>query len=504
MPERAEVVAAGEVEQNARTNVDEGTTAQSTLGPRRLGLLQVVAQSLATNAPVFNALTFLPLIAGGAGGAGAGGAVPLSVALSAMAAFGIAWTLTRFSRHVDATGSVYVFISRSFGDRTGTAFGSLNYLSIVLGPLTPLIFGGYLETYLADRFGLHVPWWQLSLGLIAVTAAVLALGVSISTRAQLVWTLLAMLTITVFAVVVIVGGLDGGAVPPQAPFDAGSATHGWLGIGWGMLYGLFIFAGVESAQNLAEETPNPRRSIPRAMLIVVGLLAVYYLLVAYATVVGFRLDGGAIAGDASPLLSLAAPGAFGASWLVDLLTAMLLLDIVSLTIATCVYGSRGLFALARDGRLPAALTRVSRKRSIPAVATAVPVVWMVVLVVFTHVTGPLFAEEGAPEYMPVFSWIGGTSGLITAIVYGTVCLGAFGWLRRRERRPAFLVTAAGVGVLAACAILFSNLYDAPAAMYVALALVVAYLVFSFVQSTVQRRRGRFGLSTARLAKSDDA
>jgi amino acid transporter len=484
------------------TNVDEKLTSRAALGPRRLGLPQVVAQSLATNAPVFNALTFLPLIAGGANGPGAGGAVPLSVVFSAMAAFGIAWTLARFSRHVDATGSVYAFISRSFGDRTGTAFGSLNYLSIVLGPLTPLIFGGYLETYLDGRFGLHVPWWQLSLGLIAVTGVVLTLGVGMSTQVQLVWTLVAMLTITAFAVVVIMSGLDRGAVPAQAPFDVGSSPHGWLGVGWGMLYGLFIFAGVESAQNLAEETPNPRHSIPRAMLIVVGLLAVYYLLVAYATVVGFGLDGGAIAKDAAPLLSLAAPGSFGAAWLVDLLTVMLLLDIVSLTVATCVYGSRGLFALARDRRLPAPFTRVSRKRSIPVVATAAPVVWMGVLVIATHVTGPLLAQDGTPEYMPVFTWIGGTAGLITAIMYGTVCLAAFGWLRRRDSRPVSLATAAGVGVLAGCAILFTNLYHAPASMYVALALVISYLAFSFVQSTIQRRRGRFGLSMARLQESE--
>lgn len=51
---------------------------------------------------------------------------------------------------------------------------------------------------------------------------------------------------------------------------------------------------------------------------------------------------------------------------------------------------------------------MSRKRSIPVVATAVPVVWMVVLVIATHVTGALLAQEGAPEYMPVFSRIGGT------------------------------------------------------------------------------------------------
>jgi hypothetical protein len=127
-----------------------------------------------------------------------------------------------------------------------------------------------------------------------------------------------------------------------------------------------------------------------------------------------------------------------------------------------------------------------------------------VLVVGVHVTGPLVAGEGTPEYMPVFAWIGSTQGLITAIVWGTLCLGAFGWLRSRDSRPAVLLTAAGLGVLAASGALFSSLYQAETSMYVALALVIAFLVFSFVQSTVQRRRGQFAPAGFISGKEDFA
>ncbi|WP_028921692.1 APC family permease [Pseudonocardia acaciae] len=480
-----------------------------TLGARGLGLTDVVAQALGAVGPVFGALTFLPLIAGG-GGAGAGGAVPLSILFSAAAVFGVAWTLSRFARRLDTTGSVYDYISRSFGDRAGTAFGSLSYFATILGiATTPLIFGGYLEDFLASRFGLTAPWWLISLGFVVVVAVVLALGVSISTRAQLALTLLSMLTVIAFSVSVIVRGLAGGAVPAQAPFDVGSSTGGWLGVCWGLLYGLFIFSGFESAANLAEETPNPKRSVPRAMLITVGLVTTFHLLVAYATVVGFGLDGGEVARYPVPLLALAAPGSFGAAWLVDLLTVMVLLDIFALTVAICVGGSRGLFALARDGRLPAAFTKVSRTRNIPVLGVTVPVVWMAVVVIAVHVTGGLLsrAQEGsdqlAPEYMPVFSWLGGLQGLVTAITWGTVCLGALGWLRRRDSRRGYLVGAAGLGVLAGCGVLFASLYHAPASVYVALALVIAFLIFSVAQSTIQRRRGRFTVSAARLVDSEE-
>lgn len=478
---------------------------KASLGPRTLGLPQVVAQALASNAPVFGAITFVPLIAGGVGGNGAGSAIPLSVLLSTVAAFGVAWTLSRFSREMDLAGSSYVYISRSFGDRTGTAFGSLNYLAVVLAPLTPLIFGAYLEQYLASRFGVQVQWWLLSLVFVAVVGTVVAFGANFSTRAQLVWTLGAMLIIAAFSIVVIVRGLDAG-VSAQAPFKPSSSSGGWLGIVWGMLYGGFIFSGFDSAQNLAEETHNPRRSIPRAMLLTVGGLAVYFLLVSYATVVGFRLDSGAIAQDSAPLLSLAAAGSYGASWLVDLLTIMLLVDILSLAAAGCVYGSRGLFALARDGRLPAALTKVSRKRSIPVVGTTLQVVWMAVLVMGTHFIGSLVSDpnDGTPEYASTFTWIAAFASLVIAIVFGVVCLAAFGWLRRRDSRPVLLVIAASVGLLSVSGLVFASLYKAPPSAYIAPAIIIAILAVSFIQSSIRRRRGTYAPSTARLLEYEAA
>lgn len=476
-------------------NVDSQQTLKASLGGRRLGVPSVVAQALGNTAPIDSALTFMPLVVGVGMGTGAGGAAPLSMLLAAIATFGIAWTLSRFSRQLDNTGSSYVFISRSFGDRAGTAFGSLNYAAVVFGPLTPLIFGGFVSDYLNIRFGLDIPWWLISLGLVAAIGVAVSFGVELSSRAMLGLASVGMLTIISFSILVIVQVLGRGDVPAAAPLQASSSGSGWLGVFWGMLFGLSMFGGYDSAQNLAEETRDPKRSIPRAMLITVSLMAAYYVLVAYAQVVGFGMDSAALAEHTFPLLALAAPGSFGASWLVDFLIILLMLDDFSLCVAGCVYGSRGLFALARDGRLPSAFTVISRKRSIPVVGMALQVVWMVVLVVVVHVTGRFLAQDGVPEYMPVFVWIGSAQGLITSILSGTICVGAFGWLRRRDKNPVLLIVAAGIGVAAAGVTLFASMYQASAGTYLALAAIFVFLVISFVQSTILLRRGRFAPAT---------
>ena len=62
------------------------------------------------------------------------------------------------------------------------------------------------------------------------------------------------------------------------------------GIFFGVLYGVLIFVGFETAANLAEETAEPKSSIPRAVLLSVVVVSVFYLIAAYMEVAGFGFD----------------------------------------------------------------------------------------------------------------------------------------------------------------------------------------------------------------------
>ncbi len=79
-------------------------------------------------------------------------------------------------------------------------------------------------------------------------------GVRISVRSQLVLALISIIVVTVFFIEVIV---KLGSANSFKPFNPSSSADGWAGIFFGVLYGVLLFVGFETAANLAEETPKP-------------------------------------------------------------------------------------------------------------------------------------------------------------------------------------------------------------------------------------------------------
>ena len=74
-------------------------------------------------------------------------------------------------------------------------------------------------------------------------------------------------------------------------FDPSNSTTGdWNGILFGVLYGVLIFVGFETAANLGEETSEPKRQIPRAVLFSIVAVGVFYLIGAYTQVAGFGFE----------------------------------------------------------------------------------------------------------------------------------------------------------------------------------------------------------------------
>ena len=124
------------------------------LGAKVLTLPDVIAQSVGFMGPVFSSAFVIPLVVGviSASGKGGGVASPLSVLIAAVGVFAIGAIVSRYAREVHAAGSLYDYVTRGLGERTGTAAGWLYYVgvTVLMTGLLLLMAVGSLRSFAAS------------------------------------------------------------------------------------------------------------------------------------------------------------------------------------------------------------------------------------------------------------------------------------------------------------------------------------------------------------------
>jgi amino acid transporter len=424
------------------------------LGPKKLGLVDVVAQSVGFMGPVFSSAFLIPAIAGiiSATGKGAGVAAPLAVLIAAIGVFALGWIVAQYAKRIHAAGSLYDYVTNGLGGTIGTATGWLYYGgTIVLTTGLGVLVGGFIyDTLLAEFDVTPLPIWAWN-GLWAVALfLVLFLGVRISTRVQLTLALISMAAVLAFFVYVIVQvGGDNDLVKAIDP--SGSTTGDLGGVLFGVLYGVLIFVGFETAANLAEETFVPKRQIPRAVLFSVVVVSVFYLIASYAQVAGFGFNLEAFAGAAAaPLFALASPeevGGFGSTTIVRLMELVVLLDIFAVGVGAAVASTRGIFAMARDRRLPGPLAAVSGRFGTPIGAIVLLMVVQALFIVATESWDDLFALPETAHYFAIFLWASTFGSFALVVVYLLMAIGSlFGLHDLPNRFGLWLSVVVGLAI----------------------------------------------------------
>jgi amino acid transporter len=474
------------------------------LGAKRLSLPDVIAQSVGFMGPVFSSAFVIPLVVGviSASGKGGGVASPLSVLIAAVGIFALGWIISAYARQVHAAGSLYDYVTVGLGQRVGTAAGWLYYsgVTILLTGLL-LLIGGYLQSTIQSEFKVSpLPAWAWTLILIAVVAAVLHFGVRISTRSQLALALVSILVVGAFFIFVII---KLGPANSARPFEPSSASSGWSGIFFGVLYGVLLFVGFETAANLAEETPSPRREIPAAVMATAVIATVFFLLATYAEVAGFHYSLKTLTAAAgAPLFALGGParaGGYGGTWIDRLLELVVLFDMIAVAIGCAVSASRGFFAMARDRRVPSSLATVSRRHGTPLGAMVFLVAASVATLLADVFWTGLFALPGTPHYFALFAWGSTFGGFALVVVYLLMCVGSLRSFASASNRARLLIAAA-VGILITSGAIFGSFYKVTKptiyAPWVALALLAIGFLSTFVLRARQPARQRLaGLTT---------
>ncbi len=375
-------------------------SAMSSAGLRRghLSLPDVIAQSVSIIAPGMSG-AFLTYLAA----TKAGGATPLAFLLAGLGALCIGTVVSEFGKSMSSAGSLYTYVTAGWSKTMGFLVGWLYSIALIILGAAVLagfgFFGSLLTQSLTDS-ETFVSWqWFMLAGLIFV-AAMSLFDVKISTRAQLAFTAVSVLIMVIAALWVIKNGspavsvLDGTTPVAQAgksidfgAFWPSAAGVPWSGILFGLAFGILSFTGFEGGAVLAEETADPKRNIPKAVIGSVLVGGVFYLLITYATSIGFGVRQAAVdwPTSAAGLVAVASP--------ISKTLANLVLFAVAVSALFCTLGvltasSRIIFAMGREGVLPKALGRTHPTWRTPFTAIIVTLIeWVVLIYGLLLITG---------------------------------------------------------------------------------------------------------------------
>jgi amino acid transporter len=405
------------------------SVAQSGLKPSSISFWGALAISFGNMAPAAGVM-FVPQ----AMAPFTGTSLPLAFLLSMLAAFCTASSLIFFSRRFSSAGSAYAFSSLAFNKFMGFMSGWLLFLAYGLSfPGNTLVFGFFTSALLSQVFGVHISWALFSLVVMVLVVLMVVRGVAISAKVDLVLIIIESVIVLSLALVVIMhGGAHGNT---WIVFTPRFASGDWVGILFGMLYGVGAFAGFEASITVAEETKNRYRAVPMAIMTAVALGGVIYVAVSYAIAIGFGAHDSVGLRHASLPLSVLGARYIG-GWMAIVIDGAGMVSSFGVSLAASNAGSRVLYAMGRDGVVFSWLGRLHRRYATPSAA-------MLLLAAFT---AALVFGLGLPvgPYPTAFSYIGVPTGLFALTLY---VLANVGWIRMWWRHPGHFGMVWGVAVI---------------------------------------------------------
>jgi amino acid transporter len=432
---------------------------------------ETLAQSVALIAPTGAPVMTIPLVFALAGTGSA-----LAYLSATVIILLVALNVNQFARNSASPGSLYTYIAghmhRKFGVLSGWAL-FIAYAGTAASVSAGLV--NYANVALKDRLG-----FAASPVLLTILAAALACSfayrdVQISARLMLWIEAVSVLLIGTVAFGII--GRNGWHPDlPQLTLQGVSAENLRLGL----VLAMFSSGGFESAASLGSEARNPLASIPRAIKGSALLAGMFFVLCAYAEVLGFHGESVPLDKSSAPLHVLARKA--GLPPVVGTLTDLgAVVTFFACFLACITAAARVLFLMARDGAVHSLLGEAHESNQTPHRA----VLWSSVAAL---VPAAILMWRGL-DLFEIYGLLGAlaTFGFLTA--YILVSAAAPLYLRSERRLTPSALAISILAIAAMGTALAANLYPAPPPPYSVLPyLYAALLAVGFAWSTVWHAR----------------
>jgi putrescine importer len=307
---------------------------------RSLRLRSVVLFGLAYMAPMIVLGTF------GVIAEETGGTVPSAYLLALIAMLFTAYSYGKMAAAHPVAGSAYTYVRRTIDSRAGFLVGWATLLDYFFLPMVIWLIGA---TFLQQGFP-SVPFWAWIVGFILLTTVLNIVGIKVADKANFILMAFQLLVVAAFVVLSlrhVIGAGGGGSLFSTAPFVNTATTFATVSAGAGIA--AYSFLGFDAVTTLTEETINPRRTMPKAIMLIALIGGAIFAVVTYATQLVH--PGGTFDDPSSAAFEIAKT--IGADLFAAIFLAGMVVTQFASGIAAQASVSRLLYAMGRDRVLPA-------------------------------------------------------------------------------------------------------------------------------------------------------
>ncbi|MFG2925234.1 amino acid permease [Streptomyces sp. NPDC048305] len=307
----------------------------------------------------------------------AGPAVVVSFVLAAITCIFTAFSFAELGGAIPVSGSSYSFAYATLGERVAFLVGwcllleyGVSVSAVAVGwsqyvnELLDSVVGWSLPTALSAGPGdggvINLP----AVVVVVMAATLLVRGVRESARATAAMAVLKIGILVAFCAIAFTAFEDG----HLSPF----APAGMAGVTAGASVAFFSYIGFDAITTAGEEVKNPRRNIPIAILICIGVVTLLYCAVALGAIGALGPDEVA---DRPAALSLVVDQVTESSIGGGIIAFGAVVAIASVVLAVMYGQTRILMSMSRDGLIPRIFERVSPKTRTPVANT-----WIVAIV----------------------------------------------------------------------------------------------------------------------------
>ncbi len=307
------------------------------------------------------------------------GMVPLAYLVGLVGMFFTALSYAAMSRAFPLAGSVYTYAQRGLHEIAGFFSGWLILLDYILVPALLYLFSAAALRPIFPA----IPAWIWLTGFISFNAVVNLIGIEFTARVNRYMLVMELTTLGLFVVVglaALYGGAGAGGLTFKPIYDP--QVFSLSTVAGAASIAVLSFLGFDGISTLSEESRGNQNAIGRATVISLLLVGVLFML---QTWVATDLARGMHFSSPETAFYEVAEVAGGAWLRLITVLAIVIAQAIANAMAAQAAVSRILFAMARDGKLPAVLAKVHPRFQTPHISTlAVALVSLLVGIFFSQ------------------------------------------------------------------------------------------------------------------------